>query len=262
MSQPALLHTRPRRILITGASRGIGRTTALALARRGDRVIIAARSAEALHRLAREIEALGGAAEVAVLDVTDADSVRSAADAILAGGPVDVLVNNAGVFRQERFLGQDPAWRRHEMDVNLFGAQRVTEALLPSMIGRGVGTIVNVSSLLGAIPCPTAAHYSATKAALNAWSHALRGEIARHGLRVVVFLPSHTDTEQGRTVRFDGVRALPVAYTASQLVRAIDRAPRTWVASPVFRAIARLAGVFPGWAEARMRSSTEALLAG
>ena len=143
---------------------------------------------------------------------------------------------------------------------NFFGAQRVTRAVLPSMLSRRSGTIVNVASLLGAIPCPTAANYGATKAALINWSHALRGEVDRHGVRVVVFLPSHTATEQAKQVRFDGVTSLPVDYVVTQLLRATDRAPRSFAASPVFRAFLRLAGLFPGWAERQMRRSTESLL--
>jgi short-subunit dehydrogenase len=176
-------------------------------------------------------------------------------------GPIDVLVNNAGVFQQALFLAQDRAWQQHEMNVNYFGAQRVTRAVLPSMLDRGRGTIVNVSSLVGSIPCPTVANYCATKAALDAFSHALRGEVQGRGLRVVVFVPSHTDTEQAReTTRFDGVPAMTVEYTVRQLLHAVDRAPRRFAVSPVFRMFLRVAGVFPGWAEAEMRKSTRALV--
>jgi short-subunit dehydrogenase len=249
------------RILVTGASRGIGRATALLLARRGVRVVLAARSESELDALARAIDELGGTAEVLSLDVSDDASVADGIARTLAHGPVDALVNNAGVFDQRPFLAQDPAWQRHEMDVNYFGAQRVTRAVLPAMIRRGTGTIVNVSSLVGAIPCPTVANYCGTKAALNAWSHALRGEVARHGVRVVVFMPSHTATEQAlASTRFDGVPALPVDYTAAQLVKALDRAPRSFAASPVFRMFLRLAGIFPAWAERQMAASTKALL--
>jgi short-subunit dehydrogenase len=249
------------RALITGASRGIGRATATLLARRGVRVVLAARNEGELQTLAAEIVTAGGAAEVLAMDVTDDASAATAMARALTAGPIDVLVNNAGVFDQRPFLDQDAAWQRHEMDVNYFGAQRVTRAVLPSMMRRKSGTIVNVSSLVGAIPCPTVANYSGTKAALNAWSHALRGEVAQAGVRVVVFMPSHTDTEQARaTTRFDGVPALPVDYTARQLVTAIDRAPRSFAASPVFRMFLRLAGLFPGWAERRMAASTRALL--
>lgn len=245
------------RVLVTGASRGIGRQAALAFARRGSSVVLAARSGPELATLARECAALGVDAQPVVLDVTDDDSVRDGVRAALDRGPIDVLVNNAGIFGQDRFLAQDPAWRRREMDVNYFGPQRMACAVLPSMVARGSGTIVNVSSIVGAIPCPTVANYSGTKAALNAWSHALRGEVAHRGVKVVVFLPSHTDTAQAQeTTTFEGVPALPVAYTVGQLLVAVDRAPRQFAASPVFRMFLRLAGLFPGWAEGRMAATT------
>jgi short-subunit dehydrogenase len=250
------------RVLLTGASRGIGRATALALAARGDQLVLCARSEGELAQVAREAGAKGVRAEAVPMDVTDEHSVRSAVSRALEGGPVDVLINNAGVFSQEPFLRQPEEQQRHEMEVNYFGTLRVTRAVLPSMIARRKGTIVNISSLLGAIPCPAVANYSATKAALNAWTHALRGEVEQHGVRTVVFMPSHTDTEQARTVTFEGVTVLPVEYTVSQLLYALDRAPRSFAASPVFRTFLRLAGLFPGWAEAQMAATTRHLLQG
>lgn len=251
-----------RRILVTGASRGIGRALAIVCARRGDRVVAAARCTEDLDRLVGEIRREGGDAVAVTLDVTSDASVENAVDEVLVRGPIDVLVNNAGVFEQRPFLAQDPAQRLREMDVNFFGAQRMARAVLPGMIARGRGTIVNVSSLVGAIPCPSVANYCATKAALNAWTHALRGEVGRYGIRMVVFMPSHTGTERAMaTTRFDGVPALPVDYTVRQLLRAIDRAPRSMAASPVFRMFLRLAGIFPRWAERQMAATTRALLA-
>jgi len=249
-----------RRVVITGASRGIGREAALALARRGDRVVLVARDSALLEQVAVSCRALGAEAEVVRIDLTDEASVRAGAAEILARGPVDVLINNAGVSRQSTFLAQSAEENEHEMLVNYFGAQRMTRALLPAMLERRAGTIVNVSSLLGAVPCPTVANYSGTKAALNAWSHALRGELAGRGVRVVVFMPSHTKTEMGDASRFDGVYTLPVAYTVKQLLIAVDRAPRSMAASPIFRMFLRLAGAFPAWGEQRVAASTRALL--
>jgi short-subunit dehydrogenase len=232
----------------------------MALAARGDALVLCARTEQELEDVARQARALGARAEAVPMDVTDDDSVCRAVSRALEGGPIDVLINNAGIFAQQLFLQQPEDWQRREMEVNYFGTLRVTRAVLPSMIARRQGTLVSVSSLIGAIPCPTVANYCATKAALNAWTHALRGEVEQYGLRTVVFMPSHTDTEQARTVRFDGVPSLPVDYTVSELLRALDRAPRSFAASPVFRAYLRLAGLFPGWAEGRMRASTRALL--
>jgi short-subunit dehydrogenase len=250
-----------QRIVITGASRGIGRHTALALAQRADHLILVARQIGPLEEVAAEALKRGAAsAQVVSIDLTDAASVENGAREILEVGPVDVLINNAGSCVQAPFLQRTAADLEHEMSINYFGAQRMVRAVLPSMLARGSGTILNVSSLLGAVPCPTTANYSGAKAALNAWSHALRGEVSERGVRVVVFMPSHTQTESGSHARFDGVYILPLEYTVEQLLFALDHKPRSYTTSPFFRLFVWLAGVFPGWAERQMANSTRALL--
>lgn len=252
----------PKRILITGASRGIGRQAAILLARRGHTLVLAARSVAALRAVADEIAANGGRAEVLPMDVTSDDSVARAIAQMLSGGPCDVLVNNAGVLFQEQFLAQLPAQLQAEMELNYWGPQRVTRAVLPSMIARNAGTIVNVSSLLGFIGTPTTANYCASKAALNAWTHALRGEVERFGIRTVLFVAPHTQTELGARAVFDGVVSLPVEYTANHLCRAIDRAPRQYAGSPVYRVLIRVAAWFPVFMERQLAGSVKRLLLG
>jgi 3-oxoacyl-[acyl-carrier protein] reductase len=238
-----------QRILITGASRGIGRAAALALARAGQHVVLAARDQLALEALAREIGQKGGRAEVLVMDVTDDASVERAMHELAERGGCDVVVNNAGVCEQAEYLTQSSAVRRAELEINYWGPQRVVAALLPAWTRRGRGLIVNVSSLLGSVASPTTANYGASKAALESWSFALRAELARFGIGVSVFVAPHTDTETGRRVRFEGVASLPVEYTARELLVAIDRAPRRYAASPVYRFLLLLARWFPAWME-------------
>lgn len=244
-----------KRILITGASRGIGRGAALALGKQGHTVVLAARDEGALRQVAGEIARAGGRAEVVPMDVTSDASVERGIARLLEAGPCDVVINNAGSCDQADFLVQDMDTQRAEMELNYWGAVRVTRALLPSMLRRRAGVIVNVSSLLGIVASPTTANYSATKAALNAWSHALRGEVGRFGIQVVVFVAPHTDTACGRGARFEGVVSLPVEYTAKELLRAVDRAPRPYAASPVYRLLLRLAGVFPAFLESRVAAT-------
>jgi 3-oxoacyl-[acyl-carrier protein] reductase len=252
----------PQRIVITGASRGIGRAAALALAERGAHLVLCARGIEALEEVAAAARSCGAASARAIaIDVADAASVRAACRQILELGPVDVLINNAGGCEQKTFLVQSPEQCEYETILNFLGPQRMVRALLPSMLERGSGTILNVSSLLGAVPCPTTATYSGAKAALNAWSHALRGELDGSGVRVVVFMPSHTDTEGGARSRFDGVYLLPLDYTVRELLRALDRAPRSYTTSPAFRIFLRLAAVFPAWGERQVARSTRAVVA-
>jgi short-subunit dehydrogenase len=254
------LLAKPRRILITGASRGIGRASAVALAARGHSLILVARGRPALEHTAAQIHAAGGQAQTFPLDVTDSASVSATVARVLSGGPIDVLVNNAGTAYQAEFLHQSEARLREEIELNYFGALHMIRALLPSFIERRQGAIVNVSSLLGSAAAPTTANYSASKAALEAFSQGLRGELARFGIRVTVFVAPHTQTELGSHTDFRGVTSLPVTYVARELVRAIDRTPVRYAASPVYRVLLRLAAWFPRWMERQMVSSVRHLL--
>jgi short-subunit dehydrogenase len=244
--------SNPRRILITGASAGIGRATALALAGQGHSLVLVARHADTLHAVAEQIRRSGGRAQTVVLDVTDSDSVQRGVREVLAEGPLDVLVNNAGNSVQREFLWRSESDLRQEMELNYFGAQRMIRALLPAFVDQRSGLIVNVSSLLGSSAAPTTANYSASKAALEAFSHALRGELARFGIRVTVFVAPHTRTELGTRTEFRGVTSLPVEYVARELVHAIDTSPRRYAASPVYRLLLRLAAWFPALMERKM----------
>lgn len=254
-----VLSTR-RRILVTGGSQGIGRATAMALARQGHSVIVAARGRASLDAVVHQIRGEGGLAEAVVLDVTDSASVERGVARALEGGAVDVLVNNAGACRQREFVQREEADLVEEMNLNYFGAQRMIRALLPSFVKQRSGLIVNVSSLLGSSAAPTTANYSASKAALEAFSHALRGELRRFGVRVSVFVAPHTQTELGTRTEFRGVTSLPVEYVAQELVRAVERAPRRYAASPVYRILLRLAAWFPVFMERQMVACVRHLL--
>lgn len=254
------LLSESRRILLTGASRGIGREVALQLARLGHRVILVARDPRALSALAAEIGASGGRAEVLALDVTDAAAVERAMAGVLATGPCDVLVNNAGWCDQREWRLQHPDTQRADMELNYWGALNVTRALLPSFLARGSGHIVNVSSLLGSVAAPTTVSYCASKAALEQWSHGLRAEVARFGVRVSIYVAPHTDNEQGRRIEWRGVKRLPESYAAAKLVAAIDRAPRKCGAGPVYAVFLWLARHFPQWMERVVGDGTRHLL--
>ncbi|MEY2931177.1 MAG: hypothetical protein RL033_1926 [Pseudomonadota bacterium] len=254
------LLSTPRRILITGASQGIGRATALALAAKGHSLVLVARGGDALSAVAEQIRRAGGSAQAVVLDVTDPESVTRGVAEICAQGPLDVLVNNAGRCDQLEFLQRSEADLAQEMDLNYFGAQRMIRALLPTFLRQRSGLIVNVSSLVASSAAPTTANYSASKAALEAFSHALRGELARFGVRVTVFVAPHTQTELGQRTDFRGVTSLPVEYVAAELVRAIDAGPRRYAASPVYRLLLRLSAWFPTWMERQMVACVRHLL--
>lgn len=219
-----------------------------------------ARSADALDDVAAEITERGGRATSVALDITDEAAVGRAVQAVLADGPCDVLVNNAGWCDQNEWRVQHPDTQRAEMNLNYWGALNMTRALMPSFIGRGRGTIVNVSSLLGSVSAPTTSNYGASKAALESWSHALRAEVEHLGIRVTIYVAPHTDNELGRRVEWRGVKRLPEAYAAAKLIEAIDRAPRKRGAGPVYAAFLWLARHFPRLMERLVGDGTRHLL--
>ena len=185
---------------VTGASRGIGRATALALAENGFGVALLARSADALRETRELVERDGGTALDLVADVTDAEAVVAAvASAEERLGPVGVLVNNAGSLRA---LG--PLWETEPDDwwadvtTGLGGAYNLCRAVVPGMIERGRGRIVNVTSYAGLRPAPYQTGYACGKAALAALSEALAASLADRGVAVFSVAPGFTATEMTR----------------------------------------------------------------
>ncbi|MBS2027108.1 MAG: SDR family NAD(P)-dependent oxidoreductase [Deltaproteobacteria bacterium] len=169
-----------KRVLVTGASFGIGEALALRLGAAGARVILAARSEEQLQALAVRI----GNAEVLPLDLMDSAQIEKAAEKLNAGGPVDVVIHNAG--KSIRRLLLDSLERNHDfqrtMAVNYLGPVQLQLALLPAMLARG-GHIVNVSSLgVRMPPAPRWAAYTASKAAFDVWIRSVAPELKGRGI--------------------------------------------------------------------------------
>ncbi|MFF5547622.1 SDR family oxidoreductase [Streptomyces olivaceoviridis] len=190
-------------VLITGCSSGIGLETALAFARRGDRVHACVRDPAGAEELLRRARAEDLALDVPRLDVTDDASVTAAVTAVQdRHGPVDVLVNNAGIDRTGPVETMPLDRARALMETNLWGPLRVSRAVLPGMRARGSGVIVNVSSLAGrTFAVPHGGFYAASKAALGALSEALYAEVQPFGIRVVCLEPgSFASRIQGRSV--------------------------------------------------------------
>ncbi|PUZ25438.1 3-ketoacyl-ACP reductase [Chitinophaga parva] len=181
--------------LITGAGKGIGRALALALAKEGVKVSLLARTAADLDAVAAEVKAAGGKAFTVTADVADINSVNNAVAKVLAEGPVDILVNNAGIASFGGFLALEPARWEEIVKVNLFGAYYVTRAVLPSMIDRKTGDIVNISSTAGQRGAAATSAYSASKAALIAMSESLMQEVRKHNIRVTSLTPSTIATD-------------------------------------------------------------------
>ncbi len=198
------MHLQGKTVLVTGASRGIGRAIALELAQQGvQRLILVARSQQRLVDLASEIEFLGIEAVPLALDLAQPIDVNIAiAKTWRDHGPIHLLINCAGVAHQAPFLQSRLPQMQEELALNLMGMYTITRLVARRMAVQRQGTIVNVSSLMGKIAAPTMATYSATKFAILGFTQALRSELAVHNIRVVALLPSLTDTDMVRNFRW------------------------------------------------------------
>jgi short-subunit dehydrogenase len=235
--------------LVTGASRGIGEACARALLRRGARVAVTARSADALARL----DAAGALAICA--DLTDAGARRAVVERTVDRlGTVDLLINNAGVGLYA------PSWRapmvlvRGMFELNFFAALDLIQLVVPGMIERGGGAIVNVSSIAGKVALPWLTAYSASKHALCGLGDGLRIELAPHGIHVMTVCPGYVKTEFGqrgldgaapaRLARYQKFAVTP-AECAEAMVRGLERRARTVFTPRVTRALAAARGAAP-----------------
>jgi len=187
----------PPVITITGASSGIGEASARLFARNGYRVALAARRQERLETLAGEIRREGGEALPIPTDVSQLDSIQNLVQVTLEKyGQIDVLFNNAGFGRLDWLEKLDPEEDIQAMvQVNLLGLIQTTRAVLPHMMDRRCGHIINMCSIAGLVSTPTYSVYSATKFAIRGFTDALRREVGMRGIRVSGIYPGAVDTE-------------------------------------------------------------------
>ena len=219
------------RILITGASQGIGRALAKAVARRGARVLAAARSEALLAELAQRVRAAGGTLETVRADVTCPEDRRRLAEAAVQHfGGLDVLVNNAGVGATGHFADVSPDRLRTIMEVNFFGLTETTRVCLPLLRQGNSPAVVNISSIAGKRGIPARSEYSASKFAVQGFSEALRAELAKDGIDVLVVCPGLTRTnfsqnmlEQKARLQMDHLRGMTPEAVAEATLRALER---------------------------------------
>ncbi len=182
--------------LITGAGKGIGRAIAIALANEGVNVALVSRTEKNLKSVAKEIEAIGVKTSIAVADVSYMLSVNKAVERIKNQlGFIDILINNAGIAKFGKFLKLEPAEWEKQIKVNLLGVYYVTHAVLPEMIEKQTGDIINISSTLGLKGSAGASAYSASKFGVIGLSESLMQEVRKHNIRVTAFAPSTVVTE-------------------------------------------------------------------
>ena len=183
--------------IVTGASAGIGRATARALAAAGAHVVVTARRSDLLDSLVAEIHGSGGSATARAADVATLSDVQSVVDATVdQSGRVDILVNNAGIMKIASITENDVDDWTAMVDVNIKGVLHFLSAVMPHMIERGSGHIVSVGSLAGRRPFPGASVYAATKFAVRALSWGLHLELgSAHGIRVTDIQPGYVSTD-------------------------------------------------------------------
>jgi short-subunit dehydrogenase len=212
-------------VVVTGASRGIGRAVARAAAARGARVGLVARSRGDLEDVLAEA---GGNGVVAPADVADPAALERALSAVEeALGPIDVLVNNAGIGAYGRFAETDPVVVERVLAVNYLAAARAMRLVLPGMLERGRGHVVNVASVAGRIAPPFEAAYAASKFALIGLSEAVDLEVAGRGVRVSVVDPGVVATSffqaRGRPYTRRWPRPIPPERVAEAVIEAVER---------------------------------------
>lgn len=231
-------------VLITGASAGLGEEFARQLASQAGHLVLTARRADRLDALAQRLEEEFPGLEVSVIvaDLSkEADRARLSSELVAGGMVPDLLINNAGLGDYGEFASAE--WPRLEamLRVNIEALTHLTHAVLPAMIARGGGAILNVSSLASLLPIPDFAVYAATKAYVTSFSEALRIELSEHGIRVLALCPGPVHTEFGSLARrAEGERDMPG--------REWFYVPKEQVVAEGLAALERgSARVFPAW---------------
>jgi 3-oxoacyl-[acyl-carrier protein] reductase len=182
--------------LITGAGRGIGRSTAIAFAQEGIHVGLVGRTLENLQQVAEQLKQYGVKVAIAAANVADLDSITAAVESIRDElGAIDILVNNAGISKFGNFMDLTPEEWTNIIDVNVKGVYYTTRAVLPEMIERNTGDIINISSTAGQKGAPITSAYTASKAAVIGLSESLMLEVRKKNIRVTTLTPSTVATD-------------------------------------------------------------------
>lgn len=242
-----------KRIILTGASSGIGRALAAQLSQHGARLVLAARSADKLRELAAALS--GGAGEVvsAPTDVTIAEErSRLVEVAVEKLGGIDVLINNAGIASWGHFANSDEAVMRSIMEVNFFAPIELIRLAIPHLARGDEAAIVNVSSMCGRRAMPAWPEYSASKFALCGMSEALRAEMGRFEVDVVLIVPGLTKTNlrdnmarnEGKA-RIDFDAGMSAEDVAARIVRGIVRRQREVIIGADAKQMLRMHRWFP-----------------
>jgi short-subunit dehydrogenase len=245
------------RILVTGASQGIGRALAEEAARQGARVLAAARSEELLAELAQAVRSQGGILETVKADVTspaDRQAMVEAAQRYFGG--LDVLINNAGLGATGQFIEAAPERLRTIFEVNFFGLTETTRVFLPLLRQGTTPAILNISSVVARRALPARSEYCASKFAVQGFTEALRAELAKDNIDVLLVNPGLTQTnfsknmlEQKARVQLDHLRGMTSEQVACYALKALSRGWYELTLTPGGRALVWFSRFFPGFVD-------------
>jgi len=253
-------------IVLTGGSSGIGEAAAHQLARRGARLCLVARRVEELERVQRAIEAGGGRCQIYPADLSRPESIDDCAEVLLREQPrIDVLVNNAA--RSIRRSIRESLDRVHDyertMQLNYFGALRLTMRLLPRFLEQGRGHVVNSSTMSAQLPIPLFSAYLASKAALDSFSRSLVAELGHKGVAVTtIYFPMVRTPMSSRTKIYQAMPMMPVEEAGGLIVKAIEKRPAR-ISAPLGTlgglALAALPGPVTRWSQTLFRGMDKQL---
>jgi len=244
-------------VLITGASSGIGRALALELGRRGARLGLTARRGEELLRLSDEVERAGGEALAVPADVRDAEAMNEVVGRVLARwGRVDVLVANAGMSSTTAATRLNAGEVGDVITINVLGVVNSVAAVLPSMLERGAGHLVAISSLASYRGMPKSGAYSASKAAVSTFFESLRVDLRRSNIDVTTIHPGfiRTPMTAGRKKKLPFL--LEPDDAACRIIRAVERRARTYAFPWQLASLVRVIKHIPGAVYDRLASNT------
>jgi short-subunit dehydrogenase len=244
-----------RRVLITGASGGIGRALALRLGQAGARLALSGRSAERLEQTAEEVKKGGTEVHCIAADITlEGDRRRLLDQAAERLGGLDVLVNNAGIASWAHFANSTEEILRQIMEVNFFAPAELIRSAIPILVNGDEPAVVNVASMCGRKAMPAWSEYSASKYALCGLTEALRGELARFDIDILLIVPGLTSSDFSRHVlksegraELDFTKGMPPDVVADRIVRSLEKNKTETVIGSDAKWMLRFNKFFPRW---------------